>query len=99
MAFAKPVLCSKLAGSMEMVTNGENGFTFDPARDKPEELMEIIKRFIDDPYLIQRMGEKSKIYASSHTPETVANYMKYIIEFVLGWRDGKSKVFSEYQQE
>ncbi len=99
MAFSKPVLCSKLAGAMEMVKNGENGFTFDPTYDQPEELSEIIKRFIDDPYLIQRMGDKSKMLASCHTPETVVIYIKYIIEFVLGWRDRNSKIFSEYPQE
>lgn len=99
MAFGKPVICSQLAGAMEMVKNGENGFTFDPTHDQPEELTEIIKRFIDNPHLIPRMGEKSKILASSHTPETVANYMKYIVEFVLGWRERNSEIFSEYPQE
>ena len=99
MSFAKPVVCSELAGAMEMVKKGENGFTFNPARDKPEELSEIIRKFIDDPNLIQRMGEKSKKIASSHTPEIVANDLKYIIEFVLGRREMSSIEFKEYQQE
>jgi len=98
MAFGKPVLCSELAGAMEMVQNGENGFIFNPALDKPEELSEILRRFIDNPNLVKRMGEKSKQLASSHTPKTVANNLKYIIEFVLGLRDGGSEVFSEYHQ-
>jgi glycosyltransferase involved in cell wall biosynthesis len=99
MAFAKPVLCSKLAGSVEMVRNGENGFTFDPARDKPEVLSEIIKKFIDYPQLIRSMGEKSKMISLSHTPKAAANYMKYIIEFVLGWRNRNSIMFCEHPQE
>jgi len=85
MAFAKPVVCSELAGAMEMVQHGENGFIFNPARDKPEEFSEIMKRFIDDPNLIQRMGEKSKKIVSGHTPKTAVSNMKHIIEFVLGW--------------
>lgn len=99
MSFGKPVVCSELAGAMEMIKNGENGFRFNPAREKPEELADIIKRFIDDPNLIQRMGEKSKKMASSHTPEIVANDLKYIIEFVLGRRERSSMEFKEYQQE
>lgn len=99
MTFAKPILCSELAGAMEMVKNGENGFIFNPATDTPEEFSEIIKRFIDDPHLIPSMGQKSKEKASCHNPQAVVSYMKYIIEFVLGWRDRGSKSFSEYPQE
>ena len=99
MSFAKPVVCSELAGAMEMVKNGVNGFTFNPSRDKPEELSGIIRRFVDNPNLISEMGKKSKRMALSHTPEIVANDLKYIIEFVLGRREGDSIEFKEYQQE
>jgi glycosyltransferase involved in cell wall biosynthesis len=99
MAFGKPVLCSELAGAREMVKNGESGFTFDPAHDNPEVLSEILRKFIDDPNLIQCMGKKSKKIASSHTPEIVANDLKYIIEFVLGRRERSSMEFNEYPQE
>ncbi|MEQ9619040.1 MAG: glycosyltransferase family 4 protein [Deltaproteobacteria bacterium] len=99
MAFANPVVCSELAGSVEMVKDGENGYRFNPAHDKPEVLSNILRKFIDDPDLIQRMGEKSKKIASLHTPEAAANYMKYVIEFVLGYRDRASMEFGEYTQE
>lgn len=99
MAFAKPVLCSKLAGTQEMIQEGENGYTFNPDCDKPDDLAEIIKRFIDNPDMIRPMGEKSKILASSHTPKVVADYLKCIIEFVLGLRDRSSGKFAEYPQK
>lgn len=99
MACSKPVICSQLAGAMEMVMNGGNGFTFDPVRDRPEVLSEILRKFIDDPGLAQRMGEKSRKMASLHTPESVVGHMKYIIEFVLGRRDRSSIKIVEYTQE
>ena len=98
MAFGMPVLCSELAGASEMVATGQNGYTFNPARDRPEELAEIMRRFIDDPDLIRRMGENSKQLVSSHTPKAVANFLKNIIELVLEGRDGSSIRLSEYQE-
>jgi len=99
MAFGKPVICSQLAGAVEMVKDGENGFTFNPARDKPEALSELLRKFIDDPGLARRMGQRSKKMASLHTPEAVANHIKYIVEFALGWRDRASMKIIEYPQE
>jgi len=99
MAFGKPVICSQLAGAVEMVKDGENGFTFNPARDKPEALSELLRKFIDDPGLARRMGQRSKKMASLHTPESVANHIKYIVEFALGWRDRASMKIIEHPQE
>lgn len=99
MAFAKPVLCSKLAGAQEMIQEGENGYIFNPDCDSPDALAEIIKRFIDNPNIIEPMGQKSKTLASSHTPRAIADYLKCIIEFVLGLRNRSSIKFAEYPQK
>jgi len=85
--------------SVEMVKNGENGFTFNPAHGNPEVLTDILKKFIDDPNLIQSMGEKSKKMASFHTPDIVAIYLQNIIEFVSGRRPRNSMESKEYHKK
>ena len=82
-----------------MVKDGENGYTFNPVHDNPRALAEILARFIDNPDLIRSMGERSKKTVSSFTPETAANHLRGIIEFVLGSRDGGSRNFGKYPQK
>jgi glycosyltransferase involved in cell wall biosynthesis len=80
MVFGKPVLCSKWAGAVEMVADGENGYIFDP--NNSEELAEVMQRFIDRPELIAEMGEKSKQLIASHTPMAAAEFFTKVIEQV-----------------
>ncbi|AOY79094.1 glycosyltransferase family 4 protein [Moorena producens JHB] len=86
MAFGKPILCSKWAGAVEMVVDGENGYVFDP--HDSEELAELMIRFINNPDLINKMGEKSQQIMASHTLEAVSNSLADVVEFV--W-NGKQK--------
>jgi glycosyltransferase involved in cell wall biosynthesis len=80
MVFGKPVLCSKWAGAVEMVVDGQNGYVFDP--NNPEELADTMQRFIDRPELIAAMGEKSKQFIASHTPTAAAEFFTKVIEQV-----------------
>ncbi|MGK7922758.1 MAG: glycosyltransferase [Trichodesmium sp.] len=81
MALGKPVLCSKWAGASEMVLDGENGYIFDS--HYPQELAELMIRFIHSPELTKSMGEKSQELIYQHTPEIAANFLSEVISFVL----------------
>jgi glycosyltransferase involved in cell wall biosynthesis len=81
MLFSKPILCSRLAGSSEMVKEGENGYIFDP--HNPEDLAEIMAKFIEQPQLIKVMGEKSYQIMSEHSIEKVADSLAKVVEFVF----------------
>ena len=70
MAFGKPVLCSKHAGSKEMVSHGENGFVFDP--ENPEELANYMMQFIDDTDQIARFGAHASEAIAPYTPARAA---------------------------
>lgn len=81
MAFGKPILCSKWAGSAEMLIDGENGYFFDPY--KSEVLAQLMQQFIDNPKLISSMGQKSQQLMYSHTPQTAALLFTEVVSFVL----------------
>ena len=81
MAFGKPILCSKWAGSVEMVVDGENGYVLDPYR--PEQLARLMKQFMNDPSLIKRMGERSKEIMALYTPKAAAKQLSNVVAFVL----------------
>jgi glycosyltransferase involved in cell wall biosynthesis len=80
MAFAKPVLCSLLAGSAELVADGENGYLFDP--QDADQLAQQMQTLIDQPELIQAMGTCSKTRIAAHTVEAVARALAEIVEGV-----------------
>ncbi len=81
MAFSQPILCSKWAGSSELVVEGKNGYIFDPYN--PEELAEHIKYFIDNPDLIVSMGKQSQQFIAQHNPEAAAKFIVEVTSFVL----------------
>jgi glycosyltransferase involved in cell wall biosynthesis len=70
MAFGKPVLCSKYAGSREMIVPGENGFIFDPFN--ADQLASFMTRFIQDKNLIARFGACSLEKIAPYTPARAA---------------------------
>lgn len=82
MAFGKPVLCSKYAGSREMIASGENGFVFDPF--DPQELADYMSRFIQDRSLGARMGIRGLETISPFTParsaEVLANVALGVVQ-------------------
>ncbi|MGO9403596.1 MAG: glycosyltransferase family 4 protein [Terriglobales bacterium] len=71
MAFGKPVLCSKYAGSRQMVEHGENGFIFDPS--DTQQLASYMAKFIVDPYLAKRLGARSLEKIAPFTPARAAD--------------------------
>lgn len=80
MMFGKPILCSKWAGAVEMVIDGENGYVFDP--HDPEKSAELMSRFINNPDLINRLGKKSSQIMADHMPEAVAKFLAEVVEIV-----------------
>lgn len=78
MTFGKLILCSNQAGASEMVNHGENGYLFDPF--KPEQLAELMQRLIEQPELIDAMGQKSQQLIAAHTPATVVSFFEYVIK-------------------
>jgi glycosyltransferase involved in cell wall biosynthesis len=84
MVFGKPVLCSNGAASCELIVSGENGYIFDPSSAK--ELADKMQIFIDNPDLIESMGERSRQMISQKTPETAAKAYVEVTSFLMGNR-------------
>jgi glycosyltransferase involved in cell wall biosynthesis len=81
MAFGKPVLCSRFAGSSELVEHGVSGYVFDP--DKPEELACYMRSFIERPQLIARQGTAARAIMEQFTPRRAAVTLSQIIQKTL----------------
>jgi glycosyltransferase involved in cell wall biosynthesis len=79
MSFAKAILCSRSAGAVELVSEGENGFCFD-AKDSSH-LAELMYRFIDLPALSLSMGAKSQQIMTRYSPEIAAHFLGKVVEF------------------
>jgi glycosyltransferase involved in cell wall biosynthesis len=73
MAFGKPVLCSKWAGSSELITHGKSGFICDP--HSPTEMANMMRQLIESPELISIMGKAAQETIAQHTPEAVAQFL------------------------
>jgi glycosyltransferase involved in cell wall biosynthesis len=80
MAFGKPVICSTGAAASEMVEEEVNGFIYEP--DRVDRLAQYMTRFLDTPYLIQSMGDKSAQIMLENTPESTIEYFVEAIKFV-----------------
>jgi glycosyltransferase involved in cell wall biosynthesis len=81
MVFGKPVLCSNGAASCELIVSGENGYIFEPSSAK--ELADKMQIFIDNPDLIESMGERSRQMISQKTPETAAKAYVEVTSFLM----------------
>lgn len=57
-ALGKPVIASRVAGAMELVTEGVTGLLFEP--DNAEQLAACMKKLRDDPALAERMGAAAR---------------------------------------
>jgi len=73
MCLGRPVLCSKYAGSKEMIQDGENGFVFDP--HQPEELADRMELLLRVPGLAERLGERAKEIISPYTARLAAQVL------------------------
>lgn len=81
MVFGKPVLCSNGAASCELIVEGENGYVFDPSN--AQELAGKMQILIDNPDLVESMGERSRQLISQKTPETAAKGYVEVISFLM----------------
>ena len=98
MVFSKPVISSTLAGATELISEGENGFKFDPSADSPELLAEHMSKFIENPELISKMGKNSEKKISSYTPKSIAQHLDKVINFVQKNTDRETKVYSQFSK-
>ena len=81
MLFGKPILCSSGAGASELIVNGENGYVFEP--QDSSSLAKLMRQLIDDPQLIERMGEKSKQSISEYTPIAASKTLAEAAELAM----------------
>lgn len=81
MLFGKAVICSTGAGSSELVTDGENGYLFDP--NHSEKLAELMEKYIDNPDLISSMGEESKSKMKQYSPKAGGIFLKNAIATMI----------------
>lgn len=79
--FGKAVLCSKYAGTHELVHHGENGFIFEP-RDI-EELAQLMLTLIESPELVEKFGRKSLEIKKPYSISSAVAGFGEIIELVL----------------
>jgi glycosyltransferase involved in cell wall biosynthesis len=76
MAFGKPVLASKWAGSSELIVDGENGWICDP--HDPTAMAAQMRKAIDRPELISIVGTAAAATISQHTPQAVAGFLAQV---------------------
>jgi glycosyltransferase involved in cell wall biosynthesis len=81
MLLGKPILCSKGAGTSELVIENENGYVFTP--DDPDKLADLMQKFLDEPNLISTMGDRSKQIMAQYTPTAAAQCLAKITELVM----------------
>lgn len=73
MALGKAMLCSQFAGASELIVDDANGYVLDP--NDADAFASVMKKFIDDPSLSNRMGEQSAQIMNQYTPETAAKFL------------------------
>ncbi|HEY9906864.1 MAG TPA: glycosyltransferase family 4 protein [Thermosynechococcaceae cyanobacterium] len=81
MLLGKPILCSRGAGTSELVVNGENGYVFDP--DNSNELADLMQTFLAHPETIAAMGKRSQQIMSQYTPISAAKCLAEVTELVI----------------
>jgi glycosyltransferase involved in cell wall biosynthesis len=79
-----PVVASRLGALPELIIEGENGFTFDPAR--PAELAAILRRLALDPELLPRLRAGARrspvVTVAGHAERVRAVYDSAIEDFM-----------------
>lgn len=66
-----PVVCTRVGGPPEFVTDDEDGLLFDPR--SPDDLAQCLRRLLDDDGLRARIGEAGRRRAASFTWDAVAD--------------------------
>lgn len=94
MLFSKPVLCSTGAGTAELIVHGQNGYLFEPGQI--EKLAEFMQQFIDKPEIIERMSQSSEQIMAAYTPESAAQFLNGIVQFLEQHKNVASGQVSHY---
>lgn len=76
MAAQKPVIASNIGGIPELVDHGKTGYLFEPGN--PKALVSQMNKFISNPSLIEKFGEKGFSKISNFTFENQVKYIKDI---------------------
>ncbi|MFE4105435.1 glycosyltransferase family 4 protein [Almyronema epifaneia] len=79
MVLGKPVLCSTLAGAVELIQEGQNGYRFDPRN--AEEFADRMRQFIDQPERVEVMGQQSITVMAQYTPAAAADFLVDVAAF------------------
>jgi glycosyltransferase involved in cell wall biosynthesis len=82
MAFGRPVLCSKWAGSAELIVPGQNGEIFDP--HQPGELAALMSHYLQQPSLLAPMGSAAQKSIALATPATAVDRFATMVERFVG---------------
>ncbi|MEM2367954.1 MAG: glycosyltransferase family 4 protein [Candidatus Bathyarchaeia archaeon] len=80
MAMGKPVICSKYAGVRELIRDNVNGYVVDPMDTLG--MAQAMKRFIENPRLIEEMGCSAKSTMSLFTPRRAAQFLAEVVKHV-----------------
>lgn len=81
MAFGKPIICSRDAGASELIQNGQNGFLVNSKN--PQEIVDLMIKFLEYPNIIDQMGRASKVAISKHTPELAKQFLLDVTNTVV----------------
>ena len=73
MLFGKAVLCSSGAGSSELISQGENGFVFDP--NSVNDLADAMQFMIEHPKKMKLAGENSRQTMANYTPKSASQFL------------------------
>lgn len=79
MSYGMPIISSPVGGIPEIVTN--NGILITPGKD--EDINKAIRKYIDNPSLIQEEGQISLETIQTYLPEYVINHLKLIYNKLL----------------
>lgn len=78
MAVGRPVITTDVPGCRETIENGENGFQVPP--HNPQVLADAMEKFIDQPDLVLRMGQRSREFAERNF--NAENINKRLLRFL-----------------
>lgn len=81
MMLGKAVVCSNGAGAAELITDGQNGYRFQP--QDVEALATAMKHFIANPDLARSMGEASRQVMAQHNPAAAAQFLSEVACYTL----------------
>lgn len=73
MLFGKAVLCSSGAGSSELISQGENGFVFDP--NNADDLADAMQFMIDHPEKMKLAGKNAQQVMTQYTPQSASQFL------------------------